>query len=392
MARLKRDSRGYFNTTIRVGTNEHGARVRRRIRSKTLAGLREKELAARSAQAQKIAPGAKPTLAAFLPEWLETDVRRHCRQRTYERYEMDVRNHLIPRLGRYRVDRLSTYDVQQMVNQLADTGAAPRTVRNIYAALRKALATAVAWKLVSENVALGVKLPKAERPLIVVLTVAQARLFLDTLKGARLEALYWVALMLGLRQGELLALRWSDIDLEKRTITISRAVQRHKLPEGSRLVYVPPKTDQGTRILPLLAPLDVVLINHLHRQDTERLAAGWEENDLVFPNTRGRPYEKSNLVYKSFRPALARAGLPQINFHALRHTAVSLLLSYGADPNTAAYIAGHASAGFTVSVYGHAMPEPVQAAVGRLGDLLGDQVLELPVMRPSGDTAGDTTR
>lgn len=378
MPRQKRDARGYFNQVITVGRDQNGGRIRRRIRSKTLGGLREKAERIKGEAAKGIVRGTKPTLAAYLPEWLEVDVKRHNRPRTWERYEMDVRNHLIPRLGWIKVDQLTTYDVQQFVNKLADSGLAPRTVRNAHSALRKALSAAVAWKLVTDNVALGVKLPQAKRPKIVALDVDQAKLLLLVLRGERLEALYWVALLLGLRQGELLALRWADIDLEARTITIRGAVQRQKLPEGSKLVFVPTKTERGMRVLPLLPPLDQVLARHLARQDQERCQTSWEENDLVFPNTVGRPIEVSNLIKNSFRPALAEAKLPRINFHALRHTAVSLLLSYGADPNTAAHIAGHASAAFTVATYGHALPAPVQAAVARQGDLLSDRILEIP--------------
>lgn len=380
MARPKRDARGYFNATITVGRDATGKRLRRRVRSKTLAGLRAKEQQIRAEQTKGIKHGQKPLIEVFLPEWLETDVRRQNRPRTYERYEMDVRNHLIPRLGRIRVDKLTTYDIQQMVNALSDSGLAPRSVRNAYAALRKALQTAVAWDLVAENVAIGVKLPKAEKPKVIALSVEQAKLFLAIVQGERLAALYWVALMLGLRQGELLALRWSDIDFVARTITIAGAVQRQKQAVGkSKLVFVPTKTDRGERVLPLVAPLDVVLLSHKARQDEERTVKGWEEHGLVFANEKGRPIEVSNLTNRSFKPALARAGLPPINFHALRHTAVSLLLAYGADPNTASYIAGHASASFTVGVYGHALPEPVKLAVARMGDLLqSDSMLEIP--------------
>jgi integrase len=118
---------------------------------------------------------------------------------------------------------------------------------------------------------------------------------------------------------------------------------------------------------------------HKARQDEERNQKGWQENDLVFPSEIGTPMEASNLVNWVFKPALECAGLPDTPFHALRHTTVSLLIASGVDPVTASAIAGHASAGFSASVYGHALPEPVRDAITGLGAQFSyDQVLEIP--------------
>ena len=206
---------------------------------------------------------------------------------------------------------------------------------------------------------------------------------LAAVAGHRLEALYRAALSLGLRQGELLALRWADIDFESGTVHVQGAVQRQRQKEGkSKLVFVETKTEQGQRALPLLPPLPAILREHRAQQDVERSVAGWDEHDLVFPNEIGRPIEAQNLVNRSFKPALKRAKLPAINFHALRHTTVSLLITSGFDPNTASYIAGHASAAFTVGVYDHAMPESIKAGIAKMGELLqSDRVLELPPRR-----------
>ncbi len=307
---------------------------------------------------------------------------------------MDVRNHLIPRLGQIRIDKLTTYEVQRFVNDLAEAGRkdpseddpkglSPRSVRNAYATLRKALNIATSWNLVRENVALGVELPKAKKPRIRALTAAEARALLDEVRGERFEALYWMALMLGLRQGELLALRWNDIDFDAGTVRVQGAVQRQNQKEGkSKLVFVDTKTEQGQRQLPLLPPLPGILQAHRDHQDVERAVEGWDEHSLIFPNEIGRAVEAQNLVNRSFKPALQRAKLPDINFHALRHTTVSLLISSGFDPSTASYIAGHASAAFTVGTYGHAMPESVKAGIAKMGELLkSDRVLELPPRR-----------
>src|SRR5262249_43358079 len=122
---------------------------------------------------------------------------------------------------------------------------------------------------------------------------------------------------------------------------------------------------------------------HRARQDEERQVDGWQEHDLVFPSERGTPMEASNLVNRVFKPALRKADLPDMPFHGLRHTTVSLLIASGVDPVTASAIVGHASAAFTAAVYGHALPEPVKQAISGLGELFTyDVVLELPARKP----------
>jgi integrase len=389
MARPKRDSRGYFNVTITIGRDETGKRIRKRLRSKTLAGLRAKQEAALAAKSEhKLTTGLKPMLKEFLPNWLEQVVKIENRPRTYERYECDVRNHIVPRLGQVRTDKLDNQRVQQWVNDLSKSGLAPRSVRNALICLRHSWKTARRWKLATHDPFEDVALPKAEDPQIPSLTVDQARLLLAVLRGHRLEALFWAALLLGMRQGELLALHWADVDFERGVITVRGGVQRQRLHldaekgKRSEKVFVPTKTKKGARLLPLLYPLDAVFLAHKARQDEERQVKGWQEHDLVFPSEIGTPLEASNLVNRVFKPALTRAGLDDMPFHGLRHTTVSLLIASGVDPVTASAIAGHASAGFTAAVYGHALPDPVKAAVQGLGELLSyDVVLELPVRK-----------
>jgi len=197
--------------------------------------------------------------------------------------------------------------------------------------------------------------------------------------------------MLGLRQGELLALHWDDIDFDAGTVRVQGAVQRQKHKEGkSKLVFVDTKTEPGQRQLPLLPPLPGILEAHRDHQEVERAVEGWDEHGLIFPNEIGRALEAQHLVNRSYKPALQRPKVPDINFHALRHTTVSLLITSGFDRNTASYIVGHALAAFTVGTYGHAMPESVKAGVAKMGELLkSDRVLELPQRRKAVRRSGD---
>src|SRR6266536_1123267 len=162
MPRAKRTERGYFEVSITVGFDEHGKRIRKRIRSKSYAEFDQKRKEAEMQAGYGIAtPGQKPTLKAFLHDWLEQVIKPNKRPSTYRRYEMDVRNHINPHCGERPIDKVTARDVQLLINKLQTAKKAPRTIRNVRATLREALNTAVTWKLVRENVAVDVELPKA---------------------------------------------------------------------------------------------------------------------------------------------------------------------------------------------------------------------------------------
>ena len=233
MARAKRAASGYFETTITVGRDDNGKRIRKRIRSKTLQGLRDKQEAALAAKENKtLSVGHKPRLSEYLPDWLERVVKVTNDRSTYTRYEQDVRNHLTPILGRHRLDKLEVRHGQDMVARLLkplpkkkpdepDKFRAPRTVRNIVATLRVALEQARTEGLVKVNVAVDIKLPAMPPPALETVTADDARRLLVAVRGHRLEALFWTLLLLGLREGEALALMWDDVDLERATVRVA---------------------------------------------------------------------------------------------------------------------------------------------------------------------------
>lgn len=236
--------------------------------------------------------------------------------------------------------------------------------------------------MVVRNVAELVEIPTAEQPKTRALQVHEARQLLNAVQGERLEALYWVALLLGLRRGEILGLRWEDVNLEQRTLQVTGAVSRQKQEDGkSKIVFTPTKTTAGVRLLPLPDILCTVPAAHQARQNDERTTLGWQEHGLVFPSEKGTPLEAQNVINRSFKPALERAGIPDLRFHDLRHSCASLLIALGVDPKTVSAILGHTSTAFTLTTYSHALPEITCQAVTELGSLLidTDRVLALPV-------------
>ena len=200
-----------------------------------------------------VEPARSVRSRGFLDHWLAESVKSSVPPATYQQYHQHVRLYLGPSLGRHRLSKLSPQHVQTFVNERLKSDLSPRTVQLSLVILRHALQTGVKWGLVGRNVAKLVDTPKVRRPEIKPLDLEQSRKFLDAAKGERLEALYSVALGLGLREGEALGLRWIDLDLERQHITIRQSLQRvggKRFGTGpGKLQLVEPKTDRSRRTL-----------------------------------------------------------------------------------------------------------------------------------------------
>lgn len=328
----------------------------------------------------------RQTVEQFLERWLEQDVRPTKAPRTFASYAETVRVHIIPEIGKRQLAKLTPADVQGLMIKKAtaprsgsDQPLSASTVSYIRTVLRIALGRAEKWGLVGRNVATLVDPPRKTRTEIKPLDPAQARTLLRTVQGDRLEALYRVAIATGLRLGEALALRWSDIDLQSGTLRVARTLQRvpHEdranLERGarSRLIYKEPKTESGRRTIPLPAHLVIAMEAHRDRQDTERERAGvrWLDEGLVFATPLGGPLEPSG-VLKRLKEHLATAGLPSQRFHDLRHCAASLLLAQNIPPQVVSKILGHAQLATTADLYQHVYPAAHRDAMSAMDRVL----------------------
>jgi len=207
---------------------------------------------------------------------------------------------------------------------------------------------------VYRNVAELVTPPRAPRYEMQVLDVKQSRALLRAADGDRLEALYVLALTTGMRQGELLALRWRDVDFQSAALSVRGSLSR----SSAGLTVVEPKTAGSRRHIPLGTIAVDALRRHRVSQAAERLlrGPGWMDNDLVFANEVGKPIEASNLRRRSFEPLLKKAGVPRIRFHDLRHSAATLLLSQGSHPKVVSERLGHSRVSITLDLYSHVTP------------------------------------
>lgn len=283
------------------------------------------------------------TVGRYLDNWLQV-IKDTVRQRTWERYESVIRVHIKPAIGSVKLKDLTRAHVKGLYATL-------KTPQHAHITLRKALNDAVADNLIPRNVAAGITLPKHKKE-INPLTPDQAKAFLDAARKDRFYALYVVAVQYGLRQGELLGLKWSDLDLDAGTLQ----VQRTQSESGVGRIEERPKNGKGRRI-ELSQSVCEVLRGHRKAQIEERREArSYDDYGLVFATERGTPVNSSNLTTRSFKPILKKAGLPDIRFHDLRHTCATIRFLKGQHPKRVSDILGHSSVALTLDTYSHVIP------------------------------------
>jgi integrase len=343
----------------------------RYIYGKTRAAVAEKLAKAIAARGSGCAFDAgNLTVGEYLERWLADSLRGTVRASTCERHEINVRVHINPALGSVRLKGLTPAHVRGLHREKLDSGLAPATVRKIHSTLHKALSQAVADGLLPRNAA-DVEAPRPAPKEMRPLSEKEANTFLQVARtsGDRFEALYVLAITTGLRRGELLGLRWDDVDLERGTLRVGRSLVR----EGGRHTVGETKTRRGRRQVNLTPRTLSALEAHRTRQLEEkmRLAETYEDRGLVFSTTVGTPVNPENLVNRSFKPLLKKAGLPKIRFHNLRHTCATLLLGRGVHPKFVQELLGHATIAMTLDTYSHYLPSMGDQAAGAMGDALG---------------------
>jgi integrase len=375
----QRASDGLWLAVITVGYTEAGKPKRKSYSGRTRPEVAEKLKVALRDQQLGTLPTApdRQVIGEYLEYWLENAARRTVRARTHESYETIVRLYIAPEwrkagkdtrgLGKLRLAKLAGQDVEAWLNRLLARGLSARTVEYALTVLRRALGHAVKLGLIQRNVALLVDPPRVVQKEMRALTPQEARSFLDAVRGDPLEALYTVAVALGLRRGEALALRWQDVDMERGTLAVNGSLQRF----GGKLQISETKTPRSRRTITMPTVVRDAFRAHRVRQLEQRMAARkWQETGLVFTTSTGTAVEPRNVV-RAFKAALQRAGLPDIRFHDLRHTAASLLLAQGVHPRVIMETLGHSQFGTTMNLYSHVTAELQRDAADRMDALLG---------------------
>ncbi|MGW1343995.1 tyrosine-type recombinase/integrase [Kribbella sp. NPDC002412] len=329
---------------------------------------------------------------AFLNYWLEHIVKPSRKPKTYQGYELVARVHLIPQLGKKKLHKLTGADVRLFMKRMRNTCLcclhgydkrrgdkarccavgrcckrlpSDRLVEQVHAVLRNALQAAVREEVLQRNVAKLVQVKGAQYEVNRGVTEQQARQLLEAAKPTRLHALFVLALYLGLRRGEMLGLRWHDIDWAENTLQIRRTLQR---VDGA-LQAVTPKTNRSRRTVPLIPVCVEALRSHKRRQAMERLLAGekWVDTGYVFTTEIGTAIEPDNLR-RVWYPLREAAGLGEMRLHDLRHSCVTLLLRLGVPPHIVQAIVGHADIHVTMTIYAHASLEDQRKALEQLAE------------------------
>jgi len=357
---IKRRKDGRYEAKYTVETP--AGLKRRSVYGKTREEVAVKLAAAMVDQPEETTPETKPaniTVREFFEEMHDDAVRHAVKRRTYESYRCIVNRHIIPVLGNHKLVSLTTRQVQDFYGGLLSSGLSPKTVTNVDTTLRRALKQGVRWGLVKHNACEGVSVPRHFTPEMMPLNRKQARAFLEAAKGDPLEALYVTAITTGLRQGELLGLRWSDLNFEARTLTVRRAL----VTGYGRQTFEHPKTRRSRRTVALTKRAAEALARHHEKR------AG--EHELIFTNGVGNPINPSNLRLRSFKPLLNRAKLPDIRFHDLRHTTASIALSNGVSPKVIQAMLGHANISITLDTYSHLLDGMEGRAADGIDEALG---------------------
>jgi integrase len=327
-------------------------------------GLRDRRLRAESGAPEP----TKLTVGQWLDQW-HLSRRADLRGSTWAAYGLMVRAYVVPTIGALPLRSLTRAQLRSLYADLADHGGrgkrplSAKSVHNVSLMLSRAFGDAVEDRIIDSNPgARAHKLPSGRRDMK-TWTGDQVHAFLGSVARDRLAGLWRLAFSSGMRRGELLGLRWSDLDLDGATLS----VQQTRIRGAEGLVYGSPKTAKGRRRIALDAATVVALRAHRRAQAAERLLAGsiWHDEDLVFCRADGQPLDPDS-VSQSFERLSARAGLPRIRLHDARHTAASLLLAAGVHPKVVQERLGHATIATTLDTYSQVLPGLGEDAAERL--------------------------
>jgi integrase len=367
---IKKKRDGVFLVSVFLGCDANG---KRRYVAKQIKGTKKDAQtylnnALREVDSGTFVEPTSFTVNSYLDRWLETAVRPRVSRRTADGYAALLKRYVREPLGQRRLDKLQPLDIQKVYGEMQARGLSARIVRHTHSALHNALKQAAKWGILSRNPSDLVELPKVPHKERRVLSPDEAASFLEVADVMPHGLIFEFALLTGMRPEEYLALQWADIDFERATAQVRRALVRHKKSWS----FEEPKTARSRRTVFLPAPLLQKLAAHKRKQGEARLKLGaaWQAFDLVFCSDGGTPLTIPNITYRYFRPILTEAKLPRIRLYDLRHTCATLLLIAEENPKVVSERLGHSTIVLTLDTYSHVLPTMQQGATARLEKML----------------------
>ena len=332
---------------------ETGKPIYKNVLGRTQAEAKAKLKAAiEEAKSLDVTKAGKYTVGAWMDEWFENYAKVKVRPSSHQTYRGYIDNHIKPNIGKIPLEKLTSLELQKFYKKLLTSGRidrveskkqakglSPKTVRNIHQIIASAMKLAKEQRLIVADPTEGCALPKLEHREMKTLPVEQLTSFLREAKESGVFEMYYIELATGLRRGELLGLKWEDIDFKHANLRVKRQIARI----NGEVVEAPLKTKNAYRMLPLAEDTIAVL------KEQKKKAGG---SPWVFPSPTGGPISPDSVLHMLHR-VLKRAGLPRVRFHDLRHTFATLALQNGVDIKTVSGMLGHFSAGFTLDTYAH---------------------------------------
>lgn len=365
----------YWQARITVGYDPGtGKQIQRSITGKTKAEVAQKmrEITVEVDHDDYVAPN-KMTVSEWLDIWSENYL-SNIKESTAYHYRASIRNHLKPALGAIRLDELKPFHIQKLYNDMMKVKhSSPKTVKNVSSVLHSALKQAQKEGHIRKNPCDACVLPRCEKPEIFPFDETEIRLFLEMIQGHKFENLFIFTLFTGLREGEICGLRWENVNWERGTIIVNRQLQKERR-KGGEYQFVSVKNSRKRVIAPAPYVMDILRKQQAEQQRL-RDAAGdaWMDLDLVFTNEVGR-YLVGTTVYENLKAIVIEMGRPDFTFHDLRHSFAVASITAGDDIKTLQGNLGHATASFTLDVYGHVTEQMRKASSQRMEQYIADIV------------------